>query len=244
MPTTAPEPQERPQACACDVCAAVSDHTAVQLAILRDLNALGMRMARALCEEVEAREETPQRRAGDPALMISRIARAVRLSLALETRLLEGAQAQRGRDVAEAGRRREAERSTRIERRQGVRLLVEDAIDIEGPQDQERQEALLAEADERLADPAEDARFQDCSDAEWAAAICADLGVPFNPDAWFDLACGLDSAALRPDSEPELGPEPGSGPKAEPPAGSFPEARPPDPPHAAARPPDRPDHPF
>jgi hypothetical protein len=85
------------QACACEGCAAISERTAHQLTVLRELTELGMRMARALCDEVEAapQDEVPLRRSADPALMFSRISRAVRQTLALEARILEEARAMR-----------------------------------------------------------------------------------------------------------------------------------------------------
>jgi hypothetical protein len=71
---------------------------AYQQETLRELGELGMDLARTLRREVfDAPKDARPVSAGDVAMAFSRIARAVRLTLALETRVLTGEPARAGR---------------------------------------------------------------------------------------------------------------------------------------------------
>ena len=184
---------------------------AYQQSVLRELTELGLRLTRVLCDEVEAqaRSEQPQRRTADPALMFSRLSRAIRLNLALETRLAEGdVFAQRPRTdrpvaapavdpKAAAVEQYRAQRQARIDRRETVMVAVEMLIDFEAPEDDIDR---MLEDLERLADPEDDARFADAPLSQWIAAICKDLGLPPNW-AWLaDADWAAEEAVTWPDS--------------------------------------------
>jgi hypothetical protein len=204
-----------PQACACEGCAAMSQRVAHQLAVLRELTELGMRMARALCDEVEAapRDEAPSRRSADPALMFSRISRAVRQTLALEARILEEARTAEGQRTdpaaerkAEAIARYKSARTAAAIRKMNVNEAVETLIDLEAP-DEAGAERLF-ERFESLMDPADDARFADAPISEWIAAICADLGLTPDWSLWASEDWAAEEAVTRPDSPfAKLGPQ-------------------------------------
>jgi hypothetical protein len=204
-----------PQACACEGCAAMSERTAHQLAVLRELTELGMRMARAPCDEVEAapRDEAQPRRSADPALMFSRISRAVRQTLALEARILEEARADESRcpdqaaaRKAEAIARYRAGRAAAGARRLAVNDAVETLIDFDAPDEAEAER--LFERLENLMDPADDARFADAPISEWIAAICTDLGLTPDWSLWANEDWDAEEAVTRPDSPfARLGPQ-------------------------------------
>ena len=185
---------------------------AYQQAVLRELTELGMRLTRALCDEVEAKGERPQPRTADPALMFSRLSRAIRLNLALETRLAEGGlvaqrpRAERAADPqgdpqgdpkAEAVERYHAQRQDQANRRQTVMVAVETLIDYDAPEDDIDR---MLEDLERLADPADDARFADAPLSQWIAAICKDLGLPPNWTWLANAHWAAEEAVAWPDS--------------------------------------------
>jgi hypothetical protein len=183
--------------------AAAETRVAWQQAVLQELAQLGMRMARAICAEAEAPADPDRKSSGDLALMFSRVSKAVRQTLALESRLAEGLEAGRAQRAAEAVGRAEAEGAARTHRKQSVRLMVEDAIDYDGPGDAEAQERLLDDLDERLADPVEEDRFRDRPIEEWVAHICQTLGVPFDPRPWEREEWGLDDPTAPPPGPPD-----------------------------------------
>jgi hypothetical protein len=138
-----------------------------QIAALSRLTEIGM----ALAEEAGRRGLDASEPAGgpDPCLMFSRAARAVRLTIALQSRLLaELAALDRDERLAEIGR--ETARGNR------VRRLVERALDA-GCDDADEAERLQAHAWERLVDELDDPDFADRPIAEIVALICADLGL-------------------------------------------------------------------
>ena len=111
---------------------------AAQLAILRELNELNMRLARAVVARAEAAAalqaepagaEPMASRAPDPSLALSRLGRAVRLTLAMEARLREaatGATAKRPRTLDDILADDDVRRGARI---QFVRMGVGDALE-------------------------------------------------------------------------------------------------------------------
>jgi hypothetical protein len=181
-----------------------------QLRALEELAAIGMELARALRDQVVAATavQASEPEDGEPnsgaasgavsgetvALAFSRIARAVRQTLALEARLADEDRA----GEAEARARREAERQDQgmarlrfMVRAAAVQEAVEEAIEADcGPDredggDAERAERLLADLDERLED-ADDSYFDQLSTSRAAARICRELGVAFDADLWSD----------------------------------------------------------
>ena len=150
------------------------ERNARQLAMLQRLAEIGMSMAESLSD-----------REGEPeavALAFSRIARAVRQTLALEAKLDEErrafeqeANAFRLRRAADAKTRRRAKQRREID--QVAQCLAEK--DDEGPEAQELMADLRAELDyEDLSDGVER------SIGEMVRGICAVLGLDFDPDLW------------------------------------------------------------
>ncbi|HTI68304.1 MAG TPA: hypothetical protein VL460_12225 [Caulobacteraceae bacterium] len=144
------------------------DLTRRQLAMLTRLAEIGMEVAeaaglkaRALAEGGEAGTDGP-----DPALSYARAARAVRLTIALQSRLAG--------DLAASSRTEAARRRDRIHRR------IEQAIEA-GRDDEDEVEQLSSAAWERLTDE-DDADLLDLPMQDVVARICADLG---------PLACGV-----------------------------------------------------
>ena len=136
---------------------------------------------------------------GDVAMAFNRVARAVRQTVMLQSKLIEDRQAH---ESGRAGRSAAA--------RASATRLVRGVIDDERTSDRERAEGLAAEAAERL-------REEDFSDVlarpfgEAVADIVRDLGL--SPD-WLALAedCAAAEAALAgkpgkaPEEEPYTGP--------------------------------------
>ena len=126
--------------------------------MLRELAQLGMRMARAVTLGAEMRAQAGEATAADEAastLALQRAAKTVRLTVALDKKLLEARFASGPASDLEAQRREEAEASVRVRGKLWklvgapmVREAVERAIETEaeGPE----HERLFAELNERL----------------------------------------------------------------------------------------------
>jgi hypothetical protein len=146
--------------------------------------------------------------AGDLALSFSRIARAVRQTVALEARLDQDRQAA----AAELAKRRARDaREHAYRHRMKVRGLVERAIDAEATGAEA--ENLLGDLDERLEDADDLAGFADRPVAEIVQHICRELDVTPPPALWdeaeWGLAGGGAKGPLHVSSAPEA--EPGTG---------------------------------
>jgi len=167
-----------------------------QLAILGRLAEVGLEIAVALEAQAKGGEAVVE---GDVALAYDRVARAVRQTIMLQSRLIEALQ---DRGAAAAGRKAAARASA-------VRI-VRGVIDDERTNDDERTERLAAQAAERL-------REEDFGDlltrpfAEAVAGICRDLGLA--PD-WLALAedCFAAEAALTGEAAAAPAEEPWTGP--------------------------------
>ncbi|MDB5434187.1 MAG: hypothetical protein JWR47_444 [Phenylobacterium sp.] len=140
--------QDAPEAFACG---ATHGRTEQRLAMLRELSEIGMRLARG----VERQAETPETASGDLGLAFSRIARAVRQTLALEARLkgerearVQEERAMRDQQLARATRSSIGRRSKLVRRAVG-QAIEADA----GEHDFEQ---LFDDLDERLADREDD----------------------------------------------------------------------------------------
>jgi hypothetical protein len=177
-----------------------------QLAMLQELAEIGMRLARALEAEALAPAEEPKPPSrfggGDLGLIFSRIARAVRQTLALETRLAG--------EVETA--RVEHARATTDARRRQVRGYVVEAIEVDAVEHGKTDldvEWLLGDLNERLDDGAYDADFADAPIGDLVARICADLGVTPDWSLWEDQAWAIEYEKSRPpDNHPERRPVP------------------------------------
>ena len=164
--------------------------------VLEELAEIGMQLARAVRDEAL---EAPTERAAELALTFSRVARAVRQTVALEARLARDAETQ-AQDAADRRERRAAgERFDLVRRRKAqVRDVVERAIESDAA-DSDR-EHLLDDLYERLEDDLYDADFAEQPVGELIARICKDLGVAVDPGLWADEAWGLPPP--RPSAHP------------------------------------------
>jgi hypothetical protein len=166
-----------------------------QLQVLGRLAEAGLEIAVALEAQAKGGEAVVQ---GDVAMAYNRVARAVRQTIMLQSRLIETLQ---DRETGAAGRKAAA--------RASAARIVRGVIDDEPVSDTERAERLAAEAAERL-------REEDFGDllarpfAEAVAGIVRDLGL--SPD-WLALAeeCFAAEAALggkagETEEEPYRGP--------------------------------------
>ena len=127
--------------------------------MLRELAQLGMRMARAVTLGAEMRAQAGEATAADEAastLALQRAAKTVRLTVALDKKLLEPARVASGpASDLEAQRREEAEASVRVRGKLwklvGARM-VRDAVEraIETETEGREHERLFAELNERL----------------------------------------------------------------------------------------------
>ena len=191
---TAPEPDDPADRAEAPACAAEA-RRARQLAMLQELAEIGMQVARAVRDEALAPVEPAEMDApkpasrfggGDLGLVYSRVARAVRLTLALETRVAE--EIEQARDEQERTRL-EAIRKAAERRRPEIRGYVADAIEadvLEGGGSDYEIEQLLEDLDERLDEGAYDAALTEAPVAELVARICADFGVTPDWSLWED----------------------------------------------------------
>ncbi|MGZ3275616.1 MAG: hypothetical protein ACXU82_02060 [Caulobacteraceae bacterium] len=167
-----------------------------QLQVLGRLAEAGLEIAVALEAQAKGGEAVVQ---GDIAMAYNRVARAVRQTIMLQSRLIEALQ---GQETARAGRKASA--------RSSAARILRGAIDEDRSNDTERAERLAAEAAERL-------REEDFGDllarpfAEAVAGICKDLGL--SPD-WLALAedCFAAEAALAGKSTAPAPDKPYDGP--------------------------------
>jgi len=198
----------------CETPNAADARTERHLRTLQELAELGMTLARAVA--------TRAAETGDPnvALAFTRIARAVRQTLALEARLADD------RETVRAGHAQRLAQETAARGRRRKKLVegaVERAIDAECHG--ETAEDLKDELSERLEDRYDDTDFADRPVSELIARICKDLGVTPDPTLWEDEdwaieeARGLGPLAENARREPGLsGPE-GGPDRAHPPPG-------------------------
>jgi hypothetical protein len=167
-----------------------------QLQVLGRLAEAGLEIATALEAQAKGGEAVVQ---GDVAMAYNRVARAVRQTIMLQSKLIE---ALRDRESAAADRA--------AARKANAARIVRGVIEDERDNDAERAERLKAEAAERL----EGEDFGDLTTrpfGEVVADICGDLGL--SPD-WLALAqdCYAAEAALSgkagaaPADEPDQGP--------------------------------------
>jgi hypothetical protein len=183
------------------------DRAERRLRILQELAEIGMDLARAVQRRALAANADPSA-AVDLALSLSRIARAVRQTVALEAKL------DQDRHAAAAARAERRTRDARLQAHQHktrIRARVERAIDAEASG--EAAEDLLCDLNERLEDADDLAAFADRPVAEIVAHICRELDIAPPPALWdeaeWGLAGGGANGPLHISSSPEA--EPGTG---------------------------------
>jgi hypothetical protein len=186
-----------------------------QLAMLQELAEIGMQMARAVRDEALVRAELDEAApappspfgGGDLGLVYSRIARAVRQTLALETRVAEGIE--KGK-IEQARSRVAAIRTALDERQHAVRDYVADAIEAEAAErgtPEKDVERLLDDLDERLEDGDYDDALADAPIGDLVARICADLGVTPDWSLWDDQAWAIEYEKSLPPFGGDIGAE-------------------------------------
>jgi hypothetical protein len=216
---TAPMPADpspgRAEGC---VCGAAEARTERHLRMLEDLAEIGMDLARTVQRQAHE-QAAADLDAAALGLVFSRIARAVRQTVALEARLAEDRQAKTAAQVA----RQSHARATR--RRRDVRAVVEQTIEADAAESD--LEDLLLDLEERLVDY-DDTDFADRPVGELVARICRDLGVTPDWSLWEDEDWAIEEAAARPRGSPYAtrDPDPGSGDL----GGDPPDKPPPEPP--------------
>jgi hypothetical protein len=145
-----------------------------QLAALSELAEIGMEIARAAgpaVADAAAKEAAESAFRGDAVLAYTRVARAVRLTFALQVQLLKDLA---GLEKAEA----KAAYERRSRRRMRVQRLVEEALDAERPDASDHEfHGLCTEARERLRDADDEADLLGRPFPEIVARICGDLGL-------------------------------------------------------------------
>jgi hypothetical protein len=199
-----------------------------QLAMLTHLAQIGMGIAEACGREAaranapadpDAADPSPPR---DPVLAFARVARAVRMTIALQSRLAKDLAAlDRAAVYAEADRRRSLR--TRLHGLVGeaARTLVEARRKAEGQYwgDEDAAEVEIEQmaevAYERLID-AEDGGLDGATFDEAVAGVCRDLGL--SPDRTARLLAAVEPPPRTP-HEPPAAPPPDADPDADPKAG-------------------------
>jgi hypothetical protein len=173
------EPSPPPEALA----AASDARTARHLRNLAELAEIGMELSREVREQARATEDPAAR--ADLGLAFSRISRAVRMTMALETRLAED------RETARTARAKALAGETQLRgwtRKTKVGRIVEQAIEAEAAEtnaDRRETEGLLDDLAERLGDT-DELEFADRPIGDLVARICRDLGVTADWSLWED----------------------------------------------------------
>ncbi len=179
--------------------------------MLRELAQIGMRLARLVEENAEAKMALdPAANLGRADQAFAKIARSVRQTLALKVKLAEMA-AKREAAVESGEEGREAE-SARLHRRK-VKLVraIEESIAAEAENGRTDAEHLLTDLHERLDDADILADLGARPMGEMVAGICDDLGIPVNRAVWQAKGWYLTEnwrPRLGSDSSPPVAPVP------------------------------------
>jgi hypothetical protein len=198
--TTGPEPEKARDGCV------ASGYAAEDAEILSELAGIGMRLARLVEANVEAKlAQDPAADLGRADQMFARLSRSIRQTLALKAKLAE-----MGRKRATAseteGLQHQADDARLRSRKTKVERAVTETIEAASPSDREN---LLSDLYERLLDPDIEADLATGSIGEMVAGICDDLGIPPDREIWKDtgwyLTEGWQSRLPKPEPAP---PEP------------------------------------
>src|SRR5260370_12559761 len=185
--------------------------------MLAELAEIGMDLARAVRRQALDHAESEQADApqvdapdriggGDLALVFSRIARAVRQTVALEAKLAEDRRALHQSEEAEQAQRAATiARERKARQKARVKRIVEQAIDAEA--EGSDREDLLGDLDERLEDL--DADFGQRPMGEIVARICRDLGVSPDMSLWEAEDWAVEAGTIE---EAGTGPSPAASP--------------------------------
>jgi len=175
-----------------------------QLSVLKELAEIGMEVARAVRNEAlapvepDAPPKPPSRFGGaDLGMVLSRVSRAVRLSLALQSRIAEDIETGR---VQREQRRVTALRWAAHERQTEIRDYVAEAIEAEAAElkkPEHEVERLLDDLDERIEAGDYDDAMANAPTGDLVARICADLGVIPAWSLWDDHAWAIEHLRSR-----------------------------------------------
>jgi hypothetical protein len=191
-PSTPPAPTTPTDPC--------RERTERHLRMLEELAEIGMDLARAVRQRaLGAAAAEPaddiQGIGGDLGLVFSRVARAVRQTLALEARIEDDRRMREDRAAAAEIRRVSAiEWDHKDRRRTLVTRAVEQMIETEAETDENRAEDLLADLDERLEDGELDADLAQHPISEIIARICRDLGITPDWSLWANEPWAIEEA--------------------------------------------------
>ena len=171
----------------CARCGDGVDEAELDRLMLRELAEIGMDLARALRRQVLEPEDGPAMAAGvDPALAFSRLARAVRLTVALKARLDMPAAAEakappppEQKAQTDRVRGRLAARALGLVRREAVRQVILRTVETEARErgDTDDLEDRLVALHERFEDEADVHRFIGRPVVELVGELCRELGV-------------------------------------------------------------------
>ncbi len=213
----APRPfAETVPSCAC--CAGEAERLARRLAVLRDLTEAGMEIVATLRVEaqVQAQAQTQAlsrgeaepggRACGDLALTFSRVARAVRQTLALEARLVRDHQddaraAPRPAEARPPARSSAVLQPERLGRHYEISRVIDHTIE-SGIADVGESERLFDAMTERLEDLADRPDFMDRPVGAVIAEICHALGLKPDWSLWADEAWAQEEAQTKPPGSP------------------------------------------
>jgi ribosomal protein S21 len=173
---TDPDPERDREA------SAASAEAAEDAEMLKELAQIGMRLARLVEANAEARvAQDPACDLGRTDQMFARISRSIRQTLALKAKLTEMRQKRAAASLTEE-RQREAEAARRRWRKTRVERAVAETISA-GRGDGEN---LLSDLHERLSDPDIEADLAAGSIGEMVAGVCDDLGIKPDRKIWKD----------------------------------------------------------
>ena len=192
---------------------AVAAQAARHVRMLQELAEIGMNVARAVgrqiaAEPVAGAEPAAEPAGGNPGLVLTRIARCVRQTVALEAKLTADYRAWVGKSAAEraAALVEQAERAAAAEarRRERKKNQVERAAKtvIEGAARPEDYHPRLRDVKEWLWDSDDDDDFADRPIGEIIAKICDDLHIPFDVVKWQDESWAREERWTKPPGSP------------------------------------------
>jgi hypothetical protein len=191
--TDAPTSPALPPLCPADEADRARGYALRQLEMLGELAGIGLDVARAVERQAAGRPAGPEAPApvfqGDLALAYSRVSRAVRLTLMLQSRLIEDMKAsdKAGAEGRAAAEDEAAEIEARFDPAYRMKARVEAIVErvAEASHDEEAVDDLLRESAERLDDEDLYGDLLERPLSELVARLCKDLGL--NPD-WAELA--------------------------------------------------------
>jgi hypothetical protein len=179
-----------------------------RLGMLRELAEIGMEVARAVRDEVVAQPapdqpgETDRDRAA-LVLALSRISRAVRMTLALHAQFTEDHRLLGEQSAAERKQRAATARAEhRAHQLDKVERVINVTLDAKAGKNWQERDRLDDGLRERLKDFDDYALCGDRSIGEIIARICRDLGVTPDWQRWIDADWARDEIATKPPGSP------------------------------------------